>query len=146
MKLIRHFLWLAPILAILGCFSYFLYFYFFEVGKITAILRDSAALNIALVALALVMAIVCLCSCWKRYSIPAKCLSILNVLIALSCFGMLVSYVSYISAQMPDAEETQSLEKVEAFRLVSSTGKTIESDKGDYEGKNLLLSFYRGYW
>lgn len=123
-----------------GFLSYFLYFYQFTA------LRDSAALNLGLCGLALVLALICVVSFWKRYSKAAKCLSVLNVFIALSCLGMLAFYVFVVSSKMPSGDLAKNLKQTNAFTLTAAGGEVVTTDQGAYEDKYILLSFYRGYW
>lgn len=127
------------VLAAGGLVSYFAFFARFPW------LRDTAALNLALVAAGVAAAGWGLVRAlrrggWLRVGAAGLCLAA-----AVACAALLGAYVLHLSRQLPSVTaRTSALDRAPEFALSDSTGATV--DLASFRGRRVLLVFYRGWW
>jgi hypothetical protein len=124
--------WIGPLVAILGLVGYFNVFARFPVT------RDVPWVNLSLVLLGLGL------SAWAvgcRRSLG----SIAGLTLSLACTGLLAGYVFVLSNQLPGTSSVVAVhEPAPGFALTNQDGQTVRLT--DFEGSNLVLVFYRGFW
>ena len=130
---------LGAVLGVFGLVSYFALF-----AKYPA-LRDSAALNLILVAAGFAAAGWGLFRALRRGGLLRIAGAGAALLLAGACAGLLGIYVFSLSASLPAPTElTRSLEAAPDFRLTAQDGSTV--GLSDYRGGKVLIVFYRGWW
>jgi hypothetical protein len=128
----NHLVWVGALLSLFGLVSYFTIFARF------AVLRDFPWLNLPLVLIGLGLSIWAL----QRRLSPW---SAIGALMSAACAALLVGYVFILSDQLPDVATVIEVgAPAPAFSLSDHTGATVEL--ADFEGKPLVLVFYRGFW
>ena len=136
---LRHAWWLAPLIAFAGFVSYYLIF----VSVPT--LRDSAALNLIIVAGGAILAISGAASRWGKSSWKVRTLHVFGRLGSFLFAGALFWYVFSLSYQMPSGSaQTEKWQLAPDFSLPSATGDTVSLSS--FRGQKVILSFYRGFW
>ena len=137
--LLRHALWLAPLITFIGFVSYYLVFV-----NIPA-LRDFPWVNLPLVAIGAALAIAGLLSGWKSGGRLKRSFLVLGIVFSIAVAGLLFAYVFVISYQMPAASEaTVALETAPNFTLNDANGEPVSLS--DFRDQKVVLSFYRGFW
>jgi len=137
--LLRHALWLAPLITFVGFLSYYLVFV-----NIPA-LRDFPWINLPLVALGAALAIAGLRVGWKSGGRLKRGFLVLGTVCSIAAAGLLFAYVFVISYQMPaESQTTAALETAPDFTLDDANGNPVSLS--DFRGKKVVLSFYRGFW
>ena len=132
----NHFLWLGPVIAVPGMLSYFVFFNQWPA------LRDTAWLNILILAAALLISVLGLRRAaatggWRVFA------GIASTLVSGASGAALLFYVFSLSNQLPSAEGvTAEGERVPAVTLFSYDGKQIDVAAQ----KSMILVFYRGFW
>ena len=138
----NHWIWLGPIIALVGGVSYFLVFAQFPV------LRDFPWLNLPLMILGVLASFagVWVASkrprdSWGRRSKIA--LATLGFAASLGLLSLFVWYIVDFSSRLPDPPSLAG-KAAPDFVLSSTQGDTVQLS--DYRGKKILLVFYRGHW
>ena len=138
----RHFAWLAPLLTFVGFVSYFLVF-----ARYPA-LRDFPWVNLPLVLIGAGLAIGGLMRAWKDARWGRRLFYLGSAGFSVVVAAFLVLYVFVISKQMPEAalaeEKLVAGVAAPAFTLVDANGETVSLS--DFEGRKVVISFYRGFW
>jgi hypothetical protein len=118
--------------SVVGLVSYFAVF-----AKVPA-LRDTAWLNLLLVAVGLALSVEAI---RRRLSL----LSVAGGVVSLACAVLLAGYVFVLSEQLPDTAGVVAVgAEAPAFALPDHTGATVSL--GDFAGRPLVVVFYRGFW
>jgi len=137
--LLKHSIWLAPLITVVGFVSYYLYFARFPV------LRDTPWVNLPMVTFGAVLAIAGLVRGWANSRWVRKCALSLGALFSLMVAGFLFHYVFSLSYDLPAlSETTASLERAPDFTLIDANGNEVSLS--DYRGRMVVISFYRGFW
>ncbi|MEE4270222.1 MAG: hypothetical protein V2I67_01020 [Thermoanaerobaculales bacterium] len=128
----NHLAWLGPLVSVVGLVSYFV------VSAKFPFLRDTAWLNLLLVAAGVVLSIQAI---RRRRSLPA----VGGGVLAVACAALLAGYVFVLSKQLPNTEGVVAVgAEAPAFSLADHTGAKIGLD--DFAGQTLVMVFYRGFW
>lgn len=128
----RHLVWIGALVSLVGLVSYF--FVFVRIP----FLRDTAWLNLLLVAVGLVLSIAAI---RRRRSV----LSFAGAAVSLACVALLVGYVFVLSEQLPETDGVVAVgAAAPAFDLLDHTGAAVSLD--DFSGRPLVMVFYRGFW
>tara|TARA_R110000850_G_scaffold23366_3_gene69119 strand:- start:3338 stop:3760 length:423 start_codon:yes stop_codon:yes gene_type:complete len=137
--LLKHSLWLAPLITFVGFVSYYLYFARFPV------LRDTPWVNLPIVTFGAVLAIAGLVRGWANSRWIRKSVLSIGTLFSLAVAGLLFYYVFSLSYDLPTlSENTASLEIAPDFTLTDANGNEVALS--DYRGRTVVISFYRGFW
>jgi hypothetical protein len=128
----NHGAWAGPLIAVIGLVTYFAY------SAKVPMLRDSAALNLLLVAAGVGIAGWALVRrrSWKSW---------LGLAGAVLPAALLVGYVFVLSNQMPEGEGAAAVgDPAPSLELSDHTGRM--TSLADFEGRRVLVVFYRGFW
>ena len=136
----NHALWLGPLIVLVGAISYFTFFVQYPTW------RDTPYINLPVVLAGAWMACV---GAWraffKSHLYRGKILGTLSLFFSLSLAGLFGTYIVYLSYQLPAPNEiTQGLESAPDFTLNDQHGNPVSLS--DFNGKKLIVTFYRGYW
>jgi len=123
-----------------GAVSYFIVFARFPV------LRDFPWVNLPVVLIGFVVAVV---AAWRPFAQPrvygGKVLAIVSFILSLFIAALFNSYVFYISYQLPPPSSlTTNLDVAPDFVLPDAHGKPVRLS--DFQGRKVVLTFYRGHW
>lgn len=128
----NHLAWIGPVVSIVALISYFTFFARFPD------LRDSAWVNILGVVVGLGLSIAAIV---RRKSLW----SVAGALLSIACATLLVGYVFVLSNQLPTSETAiRTGQAAPVFELPDQNGRTVRLT--DFEGSQLLVVFYRGFW
>lgn len=112
----HHLVWIGVLVSIIGLVSYFFVFARFP------FLRDTAWLNLLLVATGLALSVVAL---RRRRSL----LSVGGAVLSLACAGLFAGYVFVASEQLPDTDGVVAVgAAAPAFNLTNHTGAEVGLD------------------
>jgi hypothetical protein len=128
----NHGAWIGPLLSAVGLVTYFAF-----AAKVP-LLRDNAALNLLLVATGVGIAGWALVRRrnWKSW---------LGLVGAVLPAALLAGYVFVLSNQMPDATGAAAVgEPAPPLELRDHMGRA--ASLADFEGRRVLVVFYRGFW
>jgi hypothetical protein len=128
----NHAAWLGPLIALVGLVTYF------GVAVRFPDLRDSAIVNLLLVALGTAIALWGLLRRrnWKSW---------LGLAAASAMSALFFSFVFVLSNQIPAAEGAPAVGlQAPPLELPDQTGRMVSLD--DLQGQRVVLVFYRGYW
>jgi hypothetical protein len=128
----NHGAWIGPLIAAIGLVTYF------ALAAKVPMLRDSAALNLLLVAAGVGIAVWALVKRrnWKSWA---------GLVGSLLPAALLVGYVFVLSNQMPEGNGAAAVgESAPKFVLPDQTGRM--TSLADFEGRRVLVVFYRGFW
>ena len=130
----------GPIITFLGAVSYFLVFAQFPT------LRDTPWVNIPLVVIGCGISFRGLLSAFQERHRWVRCLlSGAGLLLSIGLTGLFLTYVGYLSFQLPaESEIGASMSVIPPFTSTDQSGSTFNSV--DLIGTNLILIFYRGHW
>ena len=129
----------AAALGVFGLLSYFMLFARFET------LRDTAALNLALVCLAVAAGVWGLVVARRRGGVWRTLGAALGLFFATASAGLLGAYVFTLSSQLPAPEQaTLELSELPELTLLDHEGQEVAL--ASLRGSRALLVFYRGYW
>lgn len=130
--------WLGPLIAAFGLISYFALF------SRWPLLRDTAGLNLAIVALGLIVSIFGLARVWHRSTV-ARIGSILSTGLSLTAASTLVWYVFVHSNRLPDDALALDVgDRIPDLSLPDSEGRAVAL--GPRADEKVVLVFYRGHW
>jgi len=128
----NHAVWIGALVSIIGLMSYFFVFARF------APLRDFPWINLPMVLIGLSVSI------WavrRRLSFW----SVSGALVSTLAASLLVAYVFFLSNQLPDPTRVVRVgDMAPSFALTDHSGKTVRLE--DFEGSELVMVFYRGFW
>ena len=128
----NHAAWIGPLFSIAGLISYFT----LMVG--IPDLRDSAAVNLCLVGLGVVIA------SWAVFR-RRNWKSWVGLIAAAAPAALFVWYIFAYSQQIPGAPAAPAVgSQAPALELPDQNGRMIAL--ADYAGRRVLVVFYRGYW
>lgn len=140
--LTRHFAWLSPLITFAGFVSYFVVFTRYPA------LRDFPWVNLPLVLLGAGLAIGGLIRAWKGVRWGRRILYLGSTGFSVVVAAFLLLYVFVISSQMPAAAISEEKLVVgvaaPAFTLNDANGNAVSLS--DFEGKKVVISFFRGFW
>ena len=136
--------WIGLALGILGVVSYFAWI-ILRIGPRTQVLRDTAALNLALVGVGLGFSVIAIRHAFRRPAthrgrVLAPLLGALNLGLA----GLFVVMLFRFSTLPPTPGAPQVGQPAPDFTLADQTGAAVQL--AELRGKNVLLVFYRGHW
>jgi len=139
-RLARHGIWAAPIVVFAGAVSYFLFFVRFPD------LRDVPWVNAPWVGLGLVWAV------WSGWTwlrqgpgIWRRVAAGGSVLFSLAVGGLFLWYVFVFSYDVPTGRpDTLAMEAAPDFSLPDQDGREVHLN--DFQGRKVVLVFYRGHW
>lgn len=136
----NHAIWLGPLVVFGGAVSYFTFFAQYPA------LRDTPWINLPLVMLGALIACV---GVWRAFTKPSiyrgKVLGTISLAFSLLLAGLFGAYITYISYQLPEPTAvTSQLESAPDFTLNDQEGNPVSLS--DFNGKKLIVTFYRGYW
>ena len=136
----NHAVWLGPLIVFAGAVSYFTFFVRYPD------LRDTPIVNLPLVILG---ALVSCLGAWRAFFKPnvyrGKILGSISLGFSLFLSGLFSAYIVYISYLVPPPTEmTKSLKAVPHFSLMDQKGNPVSPS--DFNGRKLIVTFYRGYW
>ncbi|MGH0028936.1 MAG: hypothetical protein ACQGVC_04035 [Myxococcota bacterium] len=133
-----HLLWIAPLLAIAGFFSYFGFFVRWPV------LRDTGALNLVVLLAALALSVVALRRGWPG-GVGRRIAGVLGVLVSTLLLAGFVGYLYFLSYQLPATDGVVEVgEPLPAVTLAAHDGSSLAL--GEAGDGPLVLVFYRGHW
>ncbi len=128
----NHLAWIGPVVSIVALISYFTFFARFPA------LRDSAWINILGVVVGLGLSIAAIV---RRKSLW----SVAGALLSMACATLLVGYVFVLSNQLPNSETAvRTGQEAPGFELPDQDGRTVRL--ADFQGSQVMLVFYRGFW
>lgn len=128
----NHAAWIGPVIALVGLVTYF------TISANYPALRDSAALNLVVVALGLGVA------GWGVFR-KRNWKSLLGLLTASAFAALLFGYVFVLSNQLPGAESAAAVgSAAPPLELPDQSGRLVDID--DYLGQRVVVVFYRGFW
>lgn len=136
----NHAAWLGPIVGLVGLISYFTVF-----AKFPS-LRDSAWLNLLIVAVGLAVAGVGVRRAFEAGSgLGRRILGAVGFTFAFLFAALLAGYVFVLSSTVPEPTPTAlGVERLPAITLTDQHGAPV--DLGPERGRRILLVFYRGHW
>ena len=136
----NHFLWLGPLLTCAGAISYFAVFARFPV------LRDFPWANLPLVLVGVIVAMMSLMRAFNKASAyRGKMLGSAGLVFSLFVGGLFCWYVFYYSYTVPPPTSvTTNLKIAPDFDLLDQQGHHVRLS--DFRGRNVVLTFYRGFW
>tara|TARA_R110002096_G_scaffold123315_21_gene266932 strand:- start:1689 stop:2111 length:423 start_codon:yes stop_codon:yes gene_type:complete len=138
-NLLKHSIWLGPLITLVGFLSYFLIFAKYPV------LRDVPWVNIPLVTLGGVLTVAGLWRGWNNSRWIKRCFHCVGSLFSVGIAGLLFFYVFSYSYGLPvTSETTKAIERAPDFSLSDANGNLVSL--ADYRGKKVVISFYRGFW
>lgn len=128
----NHLIWIGVLISAVGLVSYFTTFARFPW------LRDFPWINIPLV---LIGAAVSMMAMRRRFSF----LSAVGTLVSVGFAGLLLAYVFVLSDQLPDTDGVVAMgAEAPEFSLIDDDGMTV--NLADFQGRPVVLVFYRGFW
>lgn len=133
--------WLGPIVTFVGAVSYFLYFVRF------ANLRDFPWVNLPLVICGAVLSIIGFGRTFRvsGYGRASRVFAGTAGLLSVALAGLFVWYIYGFSYQMPSADGVVNVsEPAPDFSLPDQNRQVV--GLGDFRGRKLVITFYRGYW
>lgn len=139
-SLIRNSVWLSPLLSLFGFVSYYSLF----VG--IPALRDFPLVNLPILIFSAILVIVGTIQCWKDSAMVKRLAWCFSTLASVGIAFLFCWYVFVMSYQMPRPASIPSvgLESVSDASFSIASGDSIQV--GDFQGRKVLISFYRGYW
>mgnify|MGYP001800643312 CR=1 FL=1 len=136
---IRQGTWLGPLLTFVGFISYFMVLARFPD------LRDVPWLNSILVILGLVLTFLGIRENWGTAGTFKRLTYGSGIGFALLFAVLFFGYVHVLSYQLPETQaETEGMETAPGFTLSDAQGQSVGLT--DYQGKKVVLVFYRGFW
>jgi hypothetical protein len=132
----NHLAWIAPLVAVFGLLSYFVYF------SMWPIFRDFPWLNLLILVAAVALGGLAV----RRARTPLGRVGAgAGLFVAVSMLGLLCFYAFYLSYQLPDAGlVADDGTRIPPIELVSWDGRQV--DVAAAANGELILVFYRGYW
>lgn len=133
--------WTGPIVTFVGAVSYFLFFVQF------AELRDFPWVNLPLVALGVLISFFGLRRVFSitEYKTASKVFATLGFLFSLGIGSLFCFYIFDLSYRMPGVEGISQVADVAPdFSLPDQNNTTVQL--ADFQGKKLVITFYRGHW
>jgi hypothetical protein len=128
----NHAVWIGALISIVGLVSYFFVFARF------APLRDFPWINLPLVLTGVGVSI------WGIRRHPSI-LSVAGALVSVLAAGLLLAYVFVLSYHLPDPTRAVRIgDPAPSFALADQTGTIVRLE--DFEGRPLVMVFYRGFW
>lgn len=134
----RQMFWIAPLLAAIGFFSYYLFFAQYPA------LRDFPWLNLPLLILAVALSLLGTAKTWFVSRPWRKIANGLAFSFSGSLLALFVFYVFILSYQMPEGKGLAAVEKLPEVSLVNASGEATSPIPP--KGKKALITFIRGYW
>jgi hypothetical protein len=128
----NHAAWIGPLLILVGVLTYF------TVAVKVPDLRDTAIVNLVLVAAGIVISIWALFRRrnWKSW---------LGFLSGSALAGLFLFYIFGFSNQLPAPDSAPSVgDLAPSLKLPDQTGRVLSLD--NLRGERVLVVFYRGYW
>ena len=128
----NHLIWIGALVSVLGLVSYFTTFARFPA------LRDFPWVNIPVVLIGFAVSMMAV---RRRLSF----FSATGALVSTACAGLLLAYVFVLSNQLPNTDEVVAVgADAPAFALIDDEGLTVSL--ADFNGRPVVLAFYRGFW
>lgn len=133
--------WLGPIVVLAGSMSYFLFFVYIP-G-----LRDFPWVNLPFVILGMALSSVGLARALfaRRRKFVAKLIASFGFLFSLAVGGLFCAHIFVLSFQIPGADSAPQVgAPAPGFSLMDQNGEKVEL--ADFQGKKIVVTFYRGWW
>ncbi len=128
----NHAAWVGAALSLVALVSYFAYFARFPN------LRDSAWLNLLGIAIGLAISA-------RAFFRRRSLWSAAGLVLSIAAATALIGYVFILSNQLPDVAGVVEVgETAPDFELLDQDGLTVRLS--DFQGSQLILVFYRGFW
>ena len=136
----NHAIWLGPLTVFAGAVSYFTYFTQFPA------LRDFPWINLPIVMLGLIISLVAVRRAFGKSDVyRGKILGSASFLFSTLLAGLFFAYIGYLSYQLPDpTTKTVGLSIAPEFTLQDQNDQPVSLS--DFQGKKLIVTFYRGHW
>lgn len=131
-------MWLGPLIALFGLFSYFTIFYRWPFT------RDFPWVNLTLLALGVWLSVGALRRAWPRGGWRAA-VGAGGTVLSLACAFGLISYAFVLSYSLPDGDVALGVgEPVPSATLPDQEGRPVSLVASP--GERVILVFYRGHW
>lgn len=136
----NHLLWFAPLLTLAAGISYFTFFARYP------ILRDFPWLNLPLVVLGFLLSVLAFGRTFSRRSrINRKLIAATGLLFSFAIAALFCGYIFYLSYQLPaPADSTLAMDSAPDITLIDHNGREVRL--AQFQGRKLILTFYRGHW
>ena len=136
----NHAIWLGPLIVFIGAVSYFTFFTQFPV------LRDFPWINLPIVMVGCGVSFIAIKRAFGRSEVyRGKVMGSLSMLFSGLLTALFVGYIGYLSYQLPELTKiTQGLSVSPEFVLNDQNGEEVSLS--DFQGKKLIVTFYRGHW
>lgn len=130
--------WIGFVIVLLGALSYFMVFAMYPAT------RDFAWVNLPVVVLGLVVAIFGIRG-WRRRTGRGQVITVTFGALSVVLAAWFVYYLFHFTYQVPSPTTTATeLEQPLGFTLPDHHGNPVSLD--DYQGRRLVISFFRGSW
>ncbi len=138
--MLRHGIWLGPLVVFLGTISYFLLFARFPS------LRDFPWVNLPIVLIGLALSTAALRIAFRPPTAARrKIAAIAGFAVSLLLTLLFHAYVFFLSYQLPEPTTVAQAQDIAPdFSLPDHNGKTVK--RSDFLGRKLVIVFYRGHW
>ncbi len=131
--------WLGATISLVGLLSYFFLFFRYP------ILRDTPWINVPLAVIGIMIAVYGLFKTIKTSpGLLTRSLSISGFLLSATCSTLLLGYVFWLSYQIPIAKAPELLSLAPDFNLKDQHNQYTSLKS--FNGKNVILTFFRGHW
>ena len=130
---------LGFVMTFVGCFSYFLVAFQYPE------LRDFPIINLPLVVLGVIVAAYGCLSVFRQSGVLGKSAASLGMLLTLLLAGLFNYYIFVMSYQLPTSPAAPATDAMAPdFTLLDHQGEEVKLS--DFQGKKVVLIFYRGNW
>ncbi len=138
--MLKHGIWLGPLVVFLGVISYFLVF-----ARFPAV-RDFPWINLPIVFIGLAISTAALRIGFRPPATRGKKIAaVTGLTVSLLLTLLFNAYVFILSYQLPEPTSIAQIQDgAPDFSLTDHNGNTVR--RSDYLGRKLVIVFYRGHW